>query len=411
MSDYPRKQLRHVFAIVSGSTPSTTHDDYWNGEIMWVTPDDLGRLDGYWLSDSARRLTQAGYDTSGTTIVPANSIVLSKRAPIGQLAVLERPACSNQGCFLLAPTTDIDARYYYYWLSTRTEYLQALGRGSTFMELSLDDLQSITVPCPALHTQAKIADFLDTATTHIDRSIDMILRLLNLLGEKRQALATQALIRGLDESVQLRDCGIPWIGEIPGHWRIVKARWLFCERDERSASGNEELLTVSHLTGVTARSEKAVNMFEPDTHQGYKTCDEGDLVVNTLWAWMGAMGISPMRGIVSPSYHVYELVEELDPEFIDALVRLPIFAQEVTRYSKGVWSSRLRLYPERLFEISLPLPPRREQSEIVGFLNDELQLLEILRIAMEGTVDLLRERRSVLVTTAVTGQIDLASAA
>lgn len=411
MNDYPKKQLRHVFEIVSGSTPLTSNDDYWSGDIPWVTPDDLGRLDGYWLSDTARRITPAGYDASGTTLVPANSIVLSKRAPIGQLAVLDRPACSNQGCFLLAPTTAIDARYYYYWLSTRTEYLKALGRGSTFMELSLDDLQSIMVPCPDLHAQAEIADFLDATTTHLDELMSVILGLLDLLVEKHQAMATKALIRGLDEDVSLQDCGIPWIRKIPVHWRTEKARWLFRERNERSTSGNEELLTVSHLSGVTMRSEKDVNMFEPKTHEGYKICAEGDLVINTLWAWMGAMGISPMRGIVSPSYHVYEVAEKLDPSYVDALVRLPIFAQEVTRYSKGVWSSRLRLYPEGFFEVSLPVPPRTEQCEIMSFIHDEFQLLETLRIAMEHTIDLLKERRSALVLAAVTGQIDLVSVA
>ena len=87
-------------------------------------------------------------------------------------------------------------------------------------------------------------------------------------------------------------------------WRreAERARWLFRERDERSDTGQEQLLTVSHLTGVTSRSEKNVSMFEAATTEGYKICLSGDLVINTLWAWMGAMGVAPEEGIVSPAY-------------------------------------------------------------------------------------------------------------
>ena len=92
---------------------------------------------------------------------------------------------------------------------------------------------------------------------------------------------------------------------------------------------------MSHLTGVTPRSEKDVNMFEAETTEGYKVCPAGDLVINTLWAWMGAMGVSPVDGIVSPAYNVYEPGSRLEPSYVDALVRLPVFAQEVNAIFKG----------------------------------------------------------------------------
>jgi hypothetical protein len=117
-------------------------------------------------------------------------------------------------------------------------------------------------------------------------------RVLDLLTEKRRALITRAITRGLDPRAPVRGSGIAWLGEIPAHWEIERARWLFRERDQRSETGEEELLTVSHLTGVTPRSEKDVNMFEAETTEGYKICLAGDLVINTLWAWMGAMGVS-----------------------------------------------------------------------------------------------------------------------
>lgn len=399
-------QLRHLFKIVSGSTPESGNADYWNGDIAWVTPEDVSQVDGNVLLDTRRKLTAEGFANSGTTIARTGSIVLTKRAPIGQLAMLGLDACSNQGCFLLSAMEAVEPRFFYYVLANKVPLLQALGRGSTFMELSTDDLKALRVPVLDYDEQVKIANHLDASVAKLDELEQSKERLLEILAEKRKAVIATAVTRGLDPKVTLRDSGVPWLGEIPAHWEFERARWLFRERDVRSTSGEEELLTVSHLTGVTPRSEKDVNMFEAETNEGYKLCEPGDLVINTLWAWMGAMGIAPVKGIVSPAYNVYEAGPRLAPAYVDALVRLPVFAQEVTRYSKGVWSSRLRLYPEGLFEVYLPVPPLEEQRAIVDYIARETAKLDAVRAATERTIALLKERRSALIAAAVTGQLD-----
>ena len=268
-------------------------------------------------------------------------------------------------------------------------------------------LANLRIELPDLSQQRAIADYLSYETTQLDDLIAEKERLLDLLAEKRSALITRAVTRGLDPNVPLRDSGFSWLGEIPAHWETERARWLFRERDERSDTGEEDLLTVSHLTGVTLRSEKVVNMFEAATKEGYKICLSGDLVINTMWAWMGAMGVSSLDGIVSPAYNVYEPIVRLDPSYVDALVRLATFAQEVTRHSKGVWSSRLCLYPEGFFAVSLPVPPLSEQREIVAHIENETCKLDELRDATERITVLLKERRAALISAAVTGQIDL----
>ena len=277
--------------------------------------------------------------------------------------------------------------------------------------LSVDAIAALKVPIPPLQEQRVIAEYLDRETARLDALVAAKERVLELLAEKRRALITRGVTRGLDPRTPLRDSGIPWLGEIPTRWETERARWLFKERDQRSATGEEELLTVSHLTGVTPRSEKDVNMFEAETTEGYKICLSGDLVINTLWAWMGAMGVSPVDGIASPAYNVYEPCVRLEPNYVDALVRLPVFAQEVTRYSKGVWSSRLRLYPEGFFAVFLPVPSLSEQHAIVAHIARETSKLDQLRVATERTTVLLKERRATLIAAAVTGQIDLESAA
>ena len=312
---------------------------------------------------------------------------------------------------VLRPTEEIDARFLYY--STVSACFRGRGEAAMFgsagqKRVPEEFVRNFRASLPPLPQQRAIAEYLDRETARLDALVAAKERVLELLAEKRQALIARAVTRGIDSDVTYRDSGVPWLGGIPAHWEIERARWLFDERDERSSSGDEELLTVSHLTGVTSRSEKQVYMFEAKTTEGYKKCLEGDLVINTLWAWMGAMGVAPLNGIVSPSYHVYELAtQRLCSGYVDALVRLPAFAQEVTRYSKGVWSSRLRLYPEGFFEVSLPVPPREEQQEILLFLLEEQHRLEGLKLAAEQAIALLRERRAALIAAAVTGRIDV----
>ena len=313
----------------------------------------------------------------------------------------------------ISPSPDFEPRFVAYW-SESCHYWNQVNASvvqSTIQNFSAAKYAELRLPAPALDTQRAIADYLDRETARLDALVAAKERVLGLLAEKRRALVTRVVTRGLDPRTPLRDSSIPWLGEIPAHWETERTRWLFQERDERSDTGDEELLTVSHLTGVTPRSEKDVNMFEAATTEGYKICLSGDLVINTLWAWMGAMGVAPEDGIVSPAYNVYEPGARLDPSYVDALVRLPVFAQEVTRYSKGVWSSRLRLYPEGFFAVSIPVPPLSEQRAIVAHITNETRKLDDLRAATERTTTLLRERRAALIAAAVTGQIDVDQAA
>jgi type I restriction enzyme S subunit len=284
------------------------------------------------------------------------------------------------------------------------------GASGLAKNIAQSDVGQLKLVVPPLDEQLTIVDYLDRETARLSALVSAKQRLLDLVAEKRGAIIATAVTRGLDPNVKLRDTGVPWLGEIPAHWKIERARRLFRERDARSITGEEEMLTVSHLTGVTPRSAKDVNMFEAESNEGYKLCEPGDLVINTLWAWMGAMGIAPVKGIVSPAYNVYEPAPRLAPAYIDALVRLSVFAQEVTRYSKGVWSSRLRLYPEGFFEVSLPVPPQEEQQAIVEHIAQETAKLDAVRAATERTIALLKERRSALITAAVTGQLHVGAA-
>jgi type I restriction enzyme S subunit len=162
------------------------------------------------------------------------------------------------------------------------------------------------------------------------------------------------------------------LGYIPNHWGELGAKYVFKEIDERSVTGAEELLSVSHKTGVTPRSEKNVTMFLAESNVGHKLCRPGDLAINTMWAWMAALGVSRYVGLVSPSYGVYRRREE-GPSFLDAyldnVLRTEIYRSEYVVRSKGVNSSRLRLYPEQFLQIPLLIPPPEDQEAVVRYVN------------------------------------------
>lgn len=342
--------------------------------------------------------------SGGGDKTPAGTVVLySMNVPA---------VCSN---FLAAmkPAPGMLSRYLVYLhaaLYSSGAIRVAIKQTTGIQNVDLEDYFDQQVAVPSLVEQTRIANLLDAETGRISALIEEKQRLVTLLAEKRRAAIADFLTRGLNKNVPRRHSGIPWLGDIPEHWDVERAKWLFNERDDRSDSGDEELLTVSHLTGVTSRAEKDVNMFMAESLEGYKRCEAGDLVINTLWAWMGAMGVARQPGIVSPAYNVYQPVAQLDPEYVDLLVRTPRFVEEITRYSKGVWSSRLRLYPEGLYEAWLPVPPLDEQQAIVKHVQIETKKLDALAEATERTIALLQERRSALISAAVTGQLEIREA-
>ena len=168
-----------------------------------------------------------------------------------------------------------------------------------------------------------------------------------------------------------RAARLRWLPSIPEHWREQRAKTFFREVDERSETGQEELLSVSHLTGVTPRSQKNVSMFKAESYVGSKMCRPGDIVVNTLWAWMAALGVSRHSGIVSPAYGVYRAHEcgSFNADYFDYLLRIPAYVAEYTVRSTGIRASRLRLYPNQFLDIPLLCPPLDEQNRIAAWLR------------------------------------------
>ena len=317
-------------------------------------------------------------------------------------------ALLNQHLFRVDPFPEIDTRWLGYVLTTGIALLEPLMHGSAMTHITLDMLRMLTVAVPPKSDQRKISSYLDTETTHIDALIAKKRGMVNLLKRRLTSLAGDIAV-GREGGLRT---GIPTIPEIPSSWRLLRNKVFMREVNRRSSDGSGEMLSVSHITGVTPRSEKTVYMFEAESTVGYKMVDSGNLVINTMWAWMGAAGVARTAGIVSPAYGVYNIDESLMlSDFFDILVRTPAYITEMTRFSRGVTSSRLRLYPEEFLSLSSPVPPIEVQREIVDGYRAESSITHAIRDRLTRQIDLLAERRQALITATVIGELELPGAA
>ena len=199
-----------------------------------------------------------------------------------------------------------------------------------------------------------------------------------------------------------------WLPAVPEHWNEQRAKTFFREVDERSKTGQEELLSVSHLTGVTPRSQKKVTMFKAASYVGSKLCRPGDIVINTLWAWMAALGASRHVGIVSPAYGVYRphRPDSFNPAYLDYLLRTRAYVAEYIGRSTGIRSSRLRLYPNQFLDIALIQPPRPEQDQIVAYLRAQDAHIARFIKTKRDLIKLLTEQKLRIIDHAVTRGLD-----
>ena len=287
------------------------------------------------------------------------------------------------------------------------------GVGTIQRNLYWPHLKHVGVVAPPPDEQAAIVRFLDWANGRLERAIWAKRKVIALLNEQKQAIIHRTVTRGLDPSGPLKPSGIPWLGDIPAHWDIRRAKYLFREVDERSMDGSEELLSVSHLTGITPRSQKNITMFKAASYVAHKVCKPGDLVVNTMWAWMGALGVSTHTGIISPAYAVYRPLNynRIVGDYMDNVLRTKPYLSNIICRSTGLRASRLRLYPDEFFRLEIIQPPHDEQLKIVESIQVETADLDTAISRLNREIDLLREYRTRLVADVVTGKLDVREAA
>lgn len=389
--------------VVESGVPCVRYGDLYTTHSNFIE-----RVRTYLTEDRAQDYTPIEY---GDVLFAASGETIEE---IGKSAVnLLHDARCGGDVVIFRPTEPNVARFFGYAMDAAPVAAQKslAGRGTTVKHIYPDELREVVIAVPPVGEQQVIADYLDRETARLDALVAAKERGLGLLAEKRRALITGAVTRGLDPRTPLRDSGIPWLGDIPAHWETRRAAWLFSERDERGEA-ELPLLEVSINAGVVLRefSDERIESTAADFNT-YKIARQGDITFNKMRMWQGAVGVAPQDGLVSPDYVVAAPGASLLPQYAGLLFRTEMFSAECARRSHGIVWDRLRLYWEGFREIELPLPSVEAQREIVAYVAQETAKLDALRMATERSVALLKERRAALIAAAVTGQIDVPEAA
>lgn len=277
--------------------------------------------------------------------------------------------------------------------------------GSAQPKLSQFNLMNFQIAVPPAGEQTIIAKYLDTQCAEIDVVLEKIRTSIEEHKKLKQAIITQAVTKGVRGGRPIKRSGIEWIPMIPADWSSFRGKHLFYETNERSETGSEELLTVSHKTGITPRNQKNVNMFMSESLVGYKICREGDIAANTMWMWQGAIGVSAYYGLISPSYNTYHQRNgAFDSQYLDYLLRIQPLVEQYNICSTGITASRLRLYPEQFLSIKFVVPPMEEQQEIVKFLHSRVDEMDSIILKKERFLTELENYKKSLIYEYATGK-------
>ncbi|HHF3126168.1 TPA: restriction endonuclease subunit S [Vibrio alginolyticus] len=372
-----------------------------------------GIQDGNLLFEGCRFVSKEAHEQySKKCLVEKNDILMGKAASTGKIArvKVDFPFSIWSPLALIKINPKIASpKFVEYALKSESSQIQIdhLCTSNTQKNISMDDIPKIRLCLPPIIEQMAIAEFLDKRTTQIDEAIKIKEQQIGLLKERKQIVIQRAVTQGLDQNVPMKDSKIDWIGNIPEHWEVKRAKYIFNEVDERSKTGDEELLSVSHMTGVTPRSEKNVNMFLAEDYSGSKLCRENDLVINIMWAWMGALGVSSQVGIVSPSYGVFrqKVKNTFNPIYLEYLLKSTKYIEYYNKVSTGLHSSRLRFYGHMLFAMKMGYPPIDEQNKIISYLDEQTKLIDEAVKVQDEQIVKLTEFKTSLIHDAVTGKI------
>jgi type I restriction enzyme S subunit len=378
----------------------------------------MGKTASMWLADTQRKISPEGLASCGTTMVPAPSIILSTRAPIGSVALAALPMCTNQGCRALVPIGRAAPEFFAYLLSVAGDQLSLRGRGTTFLELSGDELGAFRVPLPPPTEQKAVAIFLDRETAKIDALIAEQEQLIALLKEKRQAAISHAVTKGLNPDVLTKPSGIEWLGDVPAHWEVVrlKRELLFVTSGSRGWAENysdegDLFLRIANLTrdGIGLGLSDVQRVAVPAGAETERTRVKAGDILFSITAYLGSVAVVPdwlSAAYVSQHVALARLHRgRLKSRWVGYVALSTVGRTWFEAQSYG--GTKVQLSLDDIRDLPVPLPPLAEQIAILANLEAEVAQLNQLSLEAGEAVALLRERRTALISAAVTGQIDV----
>ena len=405
-------RLKYLSKIENGSTPNTGVVEYWNGKIRWATPVDVSNAKNYLISDTGKKITKEGFDSCGTTLVEPSSIILTTRAPIGNVAMAGDYICTNQGCKAIH-LLKANHTYLFYQLLVSKGVLESLGSGSTFKELSTDALKSFLVCLPSNNEQTVIADYLDSKTAQIDDSIVKKQKLIDLLNEEKTAIINQTVTKGLNPDAPLKDSGVLWLGEIPEHWEVEKLKYIAETIQTGSTPPTENteyyLPEISWFTPVDfsddlmlSDSKRKISTLAVEEGAA-KLFKENSVLLVGIGATLGKVGL--ISGPASANQQINVIT--FDSKLLAKYYLFLLFVNQKNIAALSNSATLAILNQTQTKDVIVPLPDLTEIKEIVGHVEKDIMRIKTTIRRVDHEIELLREYRTALISEAVTGKIDV----
>ena len=412
--DWNSAPIKVNFDIYAGATPSSNNPIYWDGDIAWITPADYKTEDKY-VSCGKRHISQDGYDNCSAILVPANSIIFSKRAPIGTVAISKNELCTNQGCLSCVSKDDSNIEFYYYAMSIATEEFELKGSGTTFKEISLANFKNFRFAVPPLSEQQAIADYLDETCSKIDEIIAEAKASIDEYKKLRQGIIFEAVTKGLDKNVEMKSTSVGWIGTVPSHWRVAKIRQVAefynGDRSSKYPSGNDIVsegiifITSNNLGYIVLNTNISTNKFI--TKQKYDDLGGAKLRINDIvFCLRGSVGKCAINktfdeGTIASSLVVIR-AKKVDADYLNYVLQNHRITDEAIVNAIGIGS--LNLAAHDISEFYMPIPPEREMQDIVRYLDDKVGNVDDLISEKESLINDLEAYKKSLIYEVVTGK-------
>ncbi|HCG7916406.1 TPA: restriction endonuclease subunit S [Vibrio parahaemolyticus] len=401
------KKLSHVFQnIGSGTTPSTSISSNYIPEVNWLQTGDLN--DGIIVKTSKKISCSAYKNHSTLKLYPAGSLVIAMYgATIGKLGLLNIETTTNQACCVLSGSRSVLPKYFFYcFLGFRKEII-SLGYGGGQPNISQEVIRSLRLPFPTIDEQERICIYLDSYSKKIDEAIAIKQKQIELLKERKQIIIQQAVTQGLNPDAPMKDSGVDWIGQIPEHWGGVRFKNLFTQSRLPVRKGDG--VVTSYRDGqVTLRSNRRVGGYtEAILEGGYQGIRKGQLVLNSMDAFEGAIGVSDSDGKCTPEYVICDPINSVNVSqyYFAYLLREMALAKYIQVICNAVRQRAVRIRYSNLAPLFMVVPPIKEQEDIVSFIEKESAQLDAGTKHLNEQISKLKEYKATLINSAVTGKI------
>lgn len=405
--DWEVIKTKFLFNVYGGSTPKVNVPEYWGDKITWITPGELGD-DIKIVLNSKRMLSEKGLNSCGATLAPKGSIIISNRAPIGQVCLAGRELCTNQGCKSLVAKIKLSCLFFYYFFKVQSEVLNMLGNGTTFMELSASDLLNFKIPFPPLKTQQKIADYLDEKCGEIDATIAKQKESIEKLKAYKQSLISETVTKGLDKSAPLKPSGIDYLGDIPNDWEVKRVKNTgkliggSAFPDEYQGVKNEEIPFIK----VKSLAEDPISRNGKDSISESirsKLNAEKFIIGSVVFAKVGA-------ALLLQRFRILEFESCIDNNMMGfiPLVIEPRFFKYVTVLFDFSYFVNPGTVPsinqEQIGNIKIPFPPLKTQQKIADYLDSKCSQIDKYITEKQNIIQKLDAYKKSLIFECVTGK-------